>query len=277
MVVTALRLAGDGDGELRFVDDQHGSPTFTADLAPAIVTLGLDRRPGIFHVDQQRRHDLVGLRAGGLGRGRRRPRAGAADQHRRARPAPPGAPPRQLGARQHGAAPERAAGPAGLAGRTGPARGRPCVHSRRRRHEPLGQRPQIAHRWPSSAPAMWACPRRPRWPISATTSCWPSASTSKLSALRSGRMPIVEAGLDELVAEGVAAGNLSFTESAVDAVVGAEFVFLCVPDPPERRRLGRPVLRRGGRQGDRDPSAVLAPSSSTSRPSPWARPTWSSG
>src|ERR1700728_2177790 len=49
MVVTALRLA-DGEGELRFVDDQHGSPTFTADLAPAIVTLGLDRRPGTFHV-----------------------------------------------------------------------------------------------------------------------------------------------------------------------------------------------------------------------------------
>jgi dTDP-4-dehydrorhamnose reductase len=49
MVVTALRLASE-DGELRFVDDQHGSPTFTADLAPAIVTLGLDRRPGIFHV-----------------------------------------------------------------------------------------------------------------------------------------------------------------------------------------------------------------------------------
>jgi dTDP-4-dehydrorhamnose reductase len=50
MVVTALRLASAGDGELHFVDDQHGSPTFTADLAPAIVTLGLDRRPGIFHV-----------------------------------------------------------------------------------------------------------------------------------------------------------------------------------------------------------------------------------
>ncbi len=50
MVVTALRLASDGDGELHFVDDQHGSPTFTADLAPAIVTLGLDRRPGLFHV-----------------------------------------------------------------------------------------------------------------------------------------------------------------------------------------------------------------------------------
>jgi dTDP-4-dehydrorhamnose reductase len=49
MAVTALRLA-ERDGELRFVDDQHGSPTFTADLAPALVTLGIDRRPGIFHV-----------------------------------------------------------------------------------------------------------------------------------------------------------------------------------------------------------------------------------
>ena len=49
MVVTALRLAAQ-EGELRFVDDQHGSPTFTADLAPALVTLGLDRRPGVFHV-----------------------------------------------------------------------------------------------------------------------------------------------------------------------------------------------------------------------------------
>jgi len=49
MAVTALRLA-EGEDELRFVDDQQGSPTFTADLAPAIVTLGLDRRPGTFHV-----------------------------------------------------------------------------------------------------------------------------------------------------------------------------------------------------------------------------------
>jgi dTDP-4-dehydrorhamnose reductase len=49
MVKTALRLAG-GEESLRFVDDQVGSPTFTADLAPAIVTLGTDRRPGIFHV-----------------------------------------------------------------------------------------------------------------------------------------------------------------------------------------------------------------------------------
>jgi dTDP-4-dehydrorhamnose reductase len=49
MVKTALRLAG-GEGDLTFVSDQHFSPTFTADLAAAIVTLGTDRRPGTFHV-----------------------------------------------------------------------------------------------------------------------------------------------------------------------------------------------------------------------------------
>jgi UDPglucose 6-dehydrogenase len=54
---------------------------------------------------------------------------------------------------------------------------------------------------------------------------------ARLAALRSGRMPIVEVGLDELVAEGVAAGNLRFTASASEAVVGADFIFLCVPTP----------------------------------------------
>jgi UDPglucose 6-dehydrogenase len=54
---------------------------------------------------------------------------------------------------------------------------------------------------------------------------------ARLTMLRAGRMPIVEAGLDDLVAESVAAGNLSFTDSAAEAVKGAEFVFLCVPTP----------------------------------------------
>ena len=53
----------------------------------------------------------------------------------------------------------------------------------------------------------------------------------RLSALRSGRMPIVEVGLDELVAGSVESGHLRFTASAVEAVIGAEFVFLCVPTP----------------------------------------------
>jgi UDPglucose 6-dehydrogenase len=46
-----------------------------------------------------------------------------------------------------------------------------------------------------------------------------------------GRSPIVEAGLDELLAEGLASGHLRFVTTAVEAVAGAAFVFLCVPTP----------------------------------------------
>jgi dTDP-4-dehydrorhamnose reductase len=48
-VTTVLRLASQ-PGDLRFVDDQCGSPTHTADLARALVALALDRRSGCFHV-----------------------------------------------------------------------------------------------------------------------------------------------------------------------------------------------------------------------------------
>jgi dTDP-4-dehydrorhamnose reductase len=49
MVRTVLRLAGQS-GPLRFVDDQHGCPTFTADLARTVASLAVDRVPGTFHV-----------------------------------------------------------------------------------------------------------------------------------------------------------------------------------------------------------------------------------
>jgi dTDP-4-dehydrorhamnose reductase len=52
MVRTVLRLAA-GPGPLRFVDDQRGSPTFTADLAGAVSVLALERLPGIFHITNQ--------------------------------------------------------------------------------------------------------------------------------------------------------------------------------------------------------------------------------
>ncbi len=39
--------------ELRFVDDQRGCPTFTADLAPAVRRLAVGRLPGTFHVTNQ--------------------------------------------------------------------------------------------------------------------------------------------------------------------------------------------------------------------------------
>ncbi len=79
MTRTVLGLGARADGgPLRFVDDQHGSPTFTADLAPAIVRLALDRRPGTFHVTNQGATTWFGfaravLRVAGLDPGRVEP------------------------------------------------------------------------------------------------------------------------------------------------------------------------------------------------------------
>jgi dTDP-4-dehydrorhamnose reductase len=53
MVKTVLRLLAAGTRPLQFVDDQHGCPTFTSDLARVLVQLALERRPGIFHVTNQ--------------------------------------------------------------------------------------------------------------------------------------------------------------------------------------------------------------------------------
>jgi dTDP-4-dehydrorhamnose reductase len=61
MVKTVLRLAADPDRQLRFIDDQHGCPTFTADLAQAVVRLALDRRPGTFHVTNRGETTWFGL------------------------------------------------------------------------------------------------------------------------------------------------------------------------------------------------------------------------
>ena len=53
----------------------------------------------------------------------------------------------------------------------------------------------------------------------------------KIRNLNAGILPIVETGLGELVAEGVAAGRLSFTTDVVSAAAEAEVGFLCVPTP----------------------------------------------
>src|ERR1700739_710138 len=56
----------------------------------------------------------------------------------------------------------------------------------------------------------------------------------KLAALRDGRMPIYEPGLDKLVAEHVAAGRLAFTGDLTEAVRGADAVFIAVGTPTRR-------------------------------------------
>lgn len=54
---------------------------------------------------------------------------------------------------------------------------------------------------------------------------------AKVASLQAGVVPIMEHRLDELVAEGLAAGRLSFTTDSKAAVADAEVVFLCVPTP----------------------------------------------
>jgi dTDP-4-dehydrorhamnose reductase len=48
MVKTILRFAAERE-TLSFVDDQRGHPTFTADLAPLLRRLAVDRRAGVHH------------------------------------------------------------------------------------------------------------------------------------------------------------------------------------------------------------------------------------
>ncbi|WCO68605.1 UDP-glucose/GDP-mannose dehydrogenase family protein [Iamia majanohamensis] len=54
---------------------------------------------------------------------------------------------------------------------------------------------------------------------------------AKVDALNQGEIPILEAGLDELVQEGRTSGQLRFVVGAAPAVADAEFVYLCVPTP----------------------------------------------
>jgi UDPglucose 6-dehydrogenase len=60
------------------------------------------------------------------------------------------------------------------------------------------------------------------------------ADAAKLAALKAGRMPIYEPGLEKLVAENVAAGRLSFGDDIAAAVRGAEAVFIAVGTPTRR-------------------------------------------
>jgi UDPglucose 6-dehydrogenase len=49
--------------------------------------------------------------------------------------------------------------------------------------------------------------------------------------LASGRSPVVEKGLEELLQAGLASGRLRVFDSAIAAVADADYVFLCVPTP----------------------------------------------
>ena len=56
-------------------------------------------------------------------------------------------------------------------------------------------------------------------------------SPDRVAMLSRGEVPIVEQGLGELLRGGLSSGRLRFDEDNGRAVVGAGFVFLCVPTP----------------------------------------------
>src|SRR5579884_905684 len=148
--------------------------------------------------DQSGGRNLV--RAGPPDHGRRRPagRADRADQHQGARPSPPGAPAR-------------------VPARSGP----PPALPRRNRPVKVGV---IGAGYVGLTTA--ACLSH----LGHDVVC-ADVVPEKVEALNEGRIPIVEEGLEELVAEGLESGRLRFVLGEVDAARGADFVFLCVPTP----------------------------------------------
>jgi GDP-mannose 6-dehydrogenase len=61
--------------------------------------------------------------------------------------------------------------------------------------------------------------------------CGVDVDEVKVGLIRQGRSPVVEPGLDDLVAAGVAAGALTATTDAVQALEGADVSLLCVGTP----------------------------------------------
>jgi GDP-mannose 6-dehydrogenase len=56
-------------------------------------------------------------------------------------------------------------------------------------------------------------------------------SPAKVERINAGLSPVIEAGLGELVAQGVAAGRVRATTEAAEAVRGAEIMLICVGTP----------------------------------------------
>ncbi|WP_149536901.1 UDP-glucose dehydrogenase family protein [Siccirubricoccus phaeus] len=67
-----------------------------------------------------------------------------------------------------------------------------------------------------------------------TDVCIVDTDAGKIEALRAGRIPIYEPGLDKLVEENARDGRLSFTTELAEAVRGADAVFLAVGTPTRR-------------------------------------------
>src|SRR5690242_21360821 len=57
---------------------------------------------------------------------------------------------------------------------------------------------------------------------------------SKIAKLKNGEIPIFEPGLDELVKDNVEQGRLFFTTDSIEAIRGADAIFIAVGTPSRR-------------------------------------------
>jgi UDPglucose 6-dehydrogenase len=55
----------------------------------------------------------------------------------------------------------------------------------------------------------------------------------KIAALQSGRIPIYEPGLQEIVHRNVSSNRLRFTRDIKDGVANSQIIFIAVPTPPQ--------------------------------------------
>ena len=78
----------------------------------------------------------------------------------------------------------------------------------------------------------------------------------RVERLNKGEVPILEDGLPELLAEGLASRRLRFVLGAPNAASIADVRVPLRADAPGRRRLGRPLVRRHGRPRDRAGAAA---------------------
>ena len=76
----------------------------------------------------------------------------------------------------------------------------------------------------------------------------------RVASLQRGELPIVEDGLEALVADGLRSGRLRFVLGAAEAAVHGDLTYLCVPTPqgadgsadmPTRGWRSEPMNRRG--------------------------------
>ena len=126
---------------------------------------------------------------------------------------------------------------------------------------------------------MSAACRRRRSPRTATTSSASTSTPTRSRAVNAGRSPIVEPGLDDLLAQRVAERRLRATTDTADAIASSEVSLLCVGTPSRKNgSLDLTYLERVCEQigaALRDKPAITS-SSSAARCCRARRTTWSS-